>query len=186
MRTPSPPPAQLSMNAEDNSSETIALSDDLRADIDHWLTKYPPNQRQSAIVPALLIAQRYHQGWLPRALIDAVADYIRMPRMSAYEVATFYSMLELKPVGRYKIEVCTNISCMLNGCERIVQHLETRLNIKLGETTPNQHYTLKEVECLGACIRAPVITVNGTYHENLTQEKVDSLLDEMDKNKIPS
>jgi NADH-quinone oxidoreductase subunit E len=167
------------------SSKTIlptktTLSDALKVEIDHWITKYPPQQSQSAIVPALLIAQRHHQGWLPKDIIDAVADYLHMPRMAAYEVATFYSMLELQPVGQYKISVCTNISCMLNGCDAIVSSLQKRLQINLGETTADKRFTLKAVECLGACTRAPVILVNGCYHENASIEKVNALLDELE------
>ncbi len=104
-----------------------------------------------------------------------------MPRIKAYEVATFYSMFELKPVGRHKINICTNVSCLLNGCDRIVHHIKNRLNIDFNETTSDQRFTLKEVECLGACIRAPVMMVNQTYYENLTIEQVDTLLDELEK-----
>lgn len=164
-------------------SEEISLSDTLKAEIDHWLAKYPSNQRQSAIVPALLTAQRYHQGWLPRPLIDAVADYIQMPRIKAYEVATFYTMLELQPVGKHKISVCTNISCMLNGCDQLVKQLKDQLHINFGETTADGNFTLKEVECLGACINAPVMMINDTYHENLTPEKVGIILDQLQSSK---
>lgn len=164
------------MPTHSHSTEAVLLSEQVQSEIDYWLTKYPPNQRQSAIIPALSIAQKQNGGWLSEGLINAVADYIQIPRINAYEVATFYSMFELKAVGRHKINICTNVSCMLNGCDRIVDHLKKQLNIDFNETTSDQQFTLKEAECLGACIQAPVMTINHTYYENLTTEQVDQLL----------
>lgn len=148
-------------------------------EIDHWITKYPANQKQSAVLSALLLVQEANHGWLTNTLIEAVADYLNMPHIAAYEVATFYTMLELEPIGKYKISVCTNVSCMLNGAEKIVTHLEKRCGIKLGETSADGKFTLREVECLGACVDAPVLEYNKKFYENLTFEKVDVLLDEM-------
>lgn len=156
------------------------LSEQVRREIDKWTVKYPVEQRQSAVLPALLIAQEHNNGWLSRDLMDAVANYLGMPTVSVYEVATFYSMYELEPVGKYKIEVCTNVSCMLAGCDKIVKHLEKRLNIKFGETTADGKFTLKEVECLGACANAPVFQLGKRYCENLTLEKVDEILNNLD------
>jgi NADH-quinone oxidoreductase subunit E len=113
--------------------------------------------------------------------MDAVAKYLGMPPVSVYEVGTFYSMLELKPVGRNMVSICTNISCMLCGADNIVEHIESKLGIKLGETTVDGRVTLKkEEECLAACIGAPMMAVNGHYHENLTIEKVDQILDSLE------
>ena len=160
--------------------ETFTLSAAARAEIDRWLAKYPPDQKQSAVIAALTFVQEENGGWLTNELIDAVADYLEMPRINAYEVATFYSMFELKPVGRHKICVCTNISCLLCGSDEIVAHLRTRLGIGLGETTPDGRFTLKEVECLAACGGAPAMQVGHTYHENLTPQRIDQILDSLE------
>lgn len=158
-------------------SETTLLSVQLRTDIDHWLTKYPPEQSQSAIIPALLLAQDENGGHLTNEQIEAVADYLNMPRIAAFEVAAFYSMYELKPVGRHKICVCTNISCLLAGSEQLVEHLEQRLGIKFNQTTADGKFSLKEVECLAACKDAPMFQIGKTYYEKLSPEKVDQILD---------
>jgi NADH-quinone oxidoreductase subunit E len=159
------------------------LSEQVRCEIDQWTVKYPPEQRQSAVLPSLLIAQAHNNGWLSRELMDAVADYLGMPAVSVYEVSTFYTMYELAPVGRYKIEVCTNISCLLAGCEKIVKHLKNRLGIGFGETTADGQFTLKEAECLGACANAPMFQLGQDYHEDLTPEKVDAILAKLEDKK---
>jgi NADH-quinone oxidoreductase subunit E len=152
------------------------LTADSLAAIDLWLAKFPADQRQSAVMPALTIAQEQNGGWLTNELMDEIADYLRMPKIQVYEVATFYSMYELKPVGRTKICVCTNISCMLCGSEQVVEHLESRLGIKMGQTTTDNAFTLKEVECLGACVGAPMFQIGPNYYEHLTVEKIDDIL----------
>lgn len=163
------------------SQEKIALlSDASRAEIDVWIAKYPAEQKQSAVMAALRIAQDQNGGWLTQGLIDAVAAYLEMNPIAAYEVASFYSMYELTPVGKHKICVCTNISCMLRGSDEVVAHLQTRLGIKLGETSADGRFTLKEVECLGACVNAPMFQIASQYHENLTPEKIDAILDTLD------
>lgn len=158
--------------------EKIELPAAIRQQIDHWIAKYPPEQRQSAVLPALTIVQEHNQGWLTPALLIAVADYLGMPKIAVYEVATFYTMFELKPIGRHKISLCTNVSCMLMGCETIAKHLRQKLGIDFGETTADGRFTLKEVECLGACASAPVIHLGHAYHEKLTPEKVDKILED--------
>jgi NADH-quinone oxidoreductase subunit E len=155
------------------------LSDEQREQINFWVAKYPTDQKQSAVIAALRIAQDAH-GWLSTELMDAVAEYLEMPRIAVYEVATFYSMFDLKPVGRHKVCICTNISCMLCGSGDIVRHLEKKLGIRLGETTPDGKFTLKEVECLAACAGAPMFQIGTTFYENLTPEKVDEILDNLD------
>jgi len=154
------------------------LSAESRAHIDAWLEKFPADQQQSAVLTALQAAQEQNGGWVSRELMDAVADYLGMPNVLVYEVATFYSMIELEPVGRNMVALCTNLSCMLCGSETIVEHVEKKLGIKLGETTVDGRITLKlEEECLAACSGGPMMTVNGHYKENLTPETVDVILD---------
>jgi NADH-quinone oxidoreductase subunit E len=164
------------MNAQIDTSELISA--DARAQIDAWLAKYPPEQRQSAVLHALHVVQVQNDGWVSRELMDAVADYLGMPRVLVYEVGTFYSMIELEPVGRNMVALCTNISCMLCGAESLVEHVEKKLGIRVGETTADGRITLKrEEECLAACAAGPMMTVNGHSHEKLTPEKVDAILD---------
>lgn len=155
------------------------LSKKACAEIDRWIAKYPPEQKRSALLSALHIAQE-ENGWLSTEVMDTVADYLGLDRISVYEVATFYTMYDLKPVGRHKISVCTNISCLLRGSEEVVAHLTERLGIKLGETTPDGKVTLREVECLAACCGAPMAQVDKQYHENLTPEKLDAILAALD------
>jgi NADH-quinone oxidoreductase subunit E len=160
------------------SRKSDLLSAESRASIDAWIAKYPAEQKKSAVLSALQAAQEQNGGWVTRELMDAVADYLEMPPVLVYEVGTFYSMIELEPVGRNMVALCTNISCMLCGAETLVEHVEKKLGIKLGETTPDGRITLKmEEECLAACAAGPMMTVNGHYHEKLTPEKVDAILD---------
>ncbi len=153
------------------------VSDAVVKQIDHWVSKYPADEKQSAVMSALMLVQDEH-GHLTDELMDAVADYLEMPPIAVYEVATFYSMYDIKPVGKHKINVCTNISCKLRNSNEVVKHLEHTLGIKLGETTPDGLFSLKEVECLGACVNAPMMQVDKDYHENLTPEKIDSVLEQ--------
>lgn len=150
------------------------------AEIDLNIAKYPAERKDSACMPALRIVQDQNGGWLTNDLMDAVAEYLGMPAIAVYEVATFYSMYEHKPVGRNKICVCTNISCLLRGSDDVVKHLNDKLGIKFGEVTEDGKFSLKEVECLGACSGAPMMAVDRDYHENLTPEKIDSILDSLE------
>jgi NADH-quinone oxidoreductase subunit E len=152
------------------------FSDSLREKLDLWVAKYPAGQEQSALIPCLHILQDANGGWLSQAIMDALATYLSVPAISVYEVATFYTMFELEPVGKHKISVCTNISCMLCGSEEIMDHLQSKLNIKPGQTTDDGLFTLKEVECLGACVGAPMLLLDKQYHEHLTPEKIDQIL----------
>jgi NADH-quinone oxidoreductase subunit E len=129
---------------------------------------------------ALRIIQDANGGWLTQQTMDEVAAYLSLPPIAIYEVATFYSMYEHKPVGRNKLCVCTNISCMINNSDQIVDHLNKKLGIKFGEVTEDGRFSLKEVECLGACGGAPMMQVGRKYYENLTPEKLDSILDELE------
>jgi len=146
-------------------------------EVDVWIAKYPADRKRSAVMGGLMVAQEYNAGYLSEELMDAVADYLEIPHMAAYEVATFYTMYNLKPVGEHVINVCTNISCMLRGSKEIVTRLNERLKISFGETTADNKVTLKEVECQGACAGAPMCEIDKTYHENLTPEKIDTIVD---------
>jgi NADH-quinone oxidoreductase subunit E len=152
------------------------LPESITKEIDVAITKYPPGKQRSAIKAALRLVQDFNQGWLTPALMDAVAAYLDLPVIAVYEVATFYSLYDLAPVGKYKISLCTNVSCYLRGCERLAQHLFEKLNIHFNETTDDKKFTLKEVECIAACSQAPAMQINGTYYGNLTIETLDALL----------
>jgi NADH-quinone oxidoreductase subunit E len=168
------------MNEVVTTVSPALLSAAARAHIDQWVKKYPADQKQSAVIAALTFVQEENGGWLTTPLCDAVAAYLNMPKIAVYEVASFYSMYELKPVGKYKICICTNISCMLSGSEEVIKHLEKKLNITLGETTPDQRFTLKAVECLAACGGAPAMQIGPQYYENLTAQKVDEIIDPLE------
>jgi len=159
---------------------TVQLSDHVRAEIDHWVAKFPPDRKRSAVLSALHAAQHENHGFLTPAIMDAVAAYLGLPNIQVYEVATFYSMFETKPVGRHHVSVCTNISCMLRGSQEIVDCVEKKLGIKTGESTPDGRIFLKrEEECLAACTGAPMMMVDHIFHENLTPDSIDKILDEL-------
>ncbi|OGO94519.1 MAG: NADH dehydrogenase [Coxiella sp. RIFCSPHIGHO2_12_FULL_42_15] len=162
------------------NEEKFILSDQSKQHIDHWLQKYPPEQKQSAVVEALFVAQEQNGYWLSEAAMNAVAEYLALPPIVVYEAATFYDLFNLKPIGKHKIAVCTNVSCMLRGSEDIVACLEKRLGIHLGETTEDGLFTLKEVECMAACANAPMCQIDDkTYHVDLTPQKMVALVDEI-------
>lgn len=163
-----------------HNNKVELLSNASRNEIDEWVAKYPADKKQSAVMSALRIAQDQNGGYLNDDLIDAVAEYLEMESIAVYEVASFYSMYELKPVGKHKICVCTNISCMLCGSDEIVNHLQNKLGITFGEITEDGRFSLKEVECLGACVNAPMMQIGEHYHEKLTPEKIDKILDGLD------
>jgi NADH-quinone oxidoreductase subunit E len=165
------------MSALPESGE--ALSAEAYRRIDREVAKYPPQQKRSAVLGALVIAQD-ELGWLPAWAIEAVASHLAMPAIAAYEVATFYSMLDLQPVGRFKLTLCTNLPCALSGATRAAARLKAKLGIGFGETTPDGLFTLKEGECFGACGDAPVMLVNNKRMCSfLNDEPLDALLDEL-------
>ncbi len=164
-------------------SETvqIELSQHVREEIDRWVAKFPSGRQRSAVIAALHAVQHENDGFLTPGLMNAVADYLDLPPIQVYEVAAFYSMFETQPVGRHSVSVCTNISCMLRGADDIVEHIETRLGIKTGESTDDGRIYLKqEEECLAACCGAPMMMVDHRYYENLTTEQVDEILGELE------
>ena len=157
------------------------LNEHTRHEIDEWIGRFPTGRQRSAVLSALRFAQEQNEGFLTPELMDGVAEYLRLPSIQVYEVATFYSMFETHPCGRHHVSICTNISCMLNGAEDLVAHCEKKLGIKLGESTPDGRIFLKkEEECLAACTGAPMMMVDHVFHEYLTPEKVDKVLDELE------
>ncbi len=157
------------------------LSAHAKAEINRWIAKYPADRKQSAVLAALREVQHENQGYLTTELMDAVAEYLDMPPIAVYEVASFYSMLETEKCGRHSISVCTNISCMLNGSGELMQHIENKLGIKEGQSTEDGRFHIKqEEECLAACCGAPMMMVDHVYHENLTPEKIDEILDKLE------
>jgi len=156
------------------------LNEHTRHEIDEWIGRFPTGKQRSAVLSALRFTQEQNNGFLTPELMDGVAEYLRLPAVQVYEVATFYSMFETHPCGRHHVSICTNISCMLNGAEDLVKHCEKKLGIKLGESTPDGRIFLKqEEECLAACTGAPMMMVDHVFHEYLTPEKVDKVLDDL-------
>lgn len=144
-----------------------------------FIDKYPSNQKKSALLPILDLAQRQCGGWLPVPAIEAVADFLSLPVINVYEVASFYTMFHLKPVGQYHIQICGTTPCMLCGCSDILKACEEHLEIKSGEITADGKFSLKEVECLGACVNAPVVMINDNYYENLNTNKIKQILEDL-------
>ena len=161
-----------------NVDPMVVLSDETRSTIDHWVTKFPPDRKRSAVIQGLFAAQEQNGGWLNDEIIAAVAKYLDLPPVWAYEVASFYSMFILEEVGRNNVAFCPSIRCWLYGADELVAHAEKKLGVKLGESTADGRVFLKrEEECVAACCGAPVVLINGHYHEKLTTGKVDELLD---------
>jgi NADH-quinone oxidoreductase subunit E len=161
-------------------ANTSLISEKVSKEIDRWLTQYPPEQKRSGLLYALRLVQEQNGGWLSTELLNAVGDYLGLQHAAVYEVATFYKMYELAPVGRHKIAVCNSISCMLRGSADIIEHVEHKLGIKEGESTSDGLFYLREVECLAACVSAPVMQVDDReYHENVTIQKVDALIEQI-------
>jgi NADH-quinone oxidoreductase subunit E len=159
-------------------SASQLLSDHVREEIDRWTAKFPEDRKRSAVIGALHAAQHGNDGYLTVELMNGVAEYLGLPPIQVYEVATFYSMFQTRPVGRHSVAICTNVSCMLRGADDIVAHVEKKLGIRLGESSKDgQIFLKKEEECLAACCGAPMMMVDHKYHENLTVAQVDEILD---------
>ena len=157
-------------------SKEIRFSEESLALVQRMMKRYPEGKHKSALIPILHIAQAEFDGWLSAPVMDYVASILKIQPIEVYEVASFYSMFNLKPVGKCVIEVCRTSSCWLLGAEDVIRHLEKKLNIKVGETTADGMFTLKTVECLGSCGTAPMLQVGADYYENLNLEKVDQLV----------
>jgi len=158
------------------------LNTKIKDEIDHWVEKFPEGKQRSAIIGSLHAVQHHTGGYLTNELMIEVADYLDIPKIQVFEVATFYSMFQTKPVGQHEIAVCTNISCMLNGADNILQHIENRLNIKAGQSTLDGKIFLKEEEeCLAACTGAPMMMLDHHYIENLDIKTIDQILNDLEK-----
>jgi NADH-quinone oxidoreductase subunit E len=154
------------------------LTEETRNTIDHWVAKFPHDKKRSALIQSLIAAQEQNGGWISQELTEAVADYLELPTVWAHEIVSFYSMFFTEPVGRHKVNICTNISCWLNGADRMVEHAEKKLGVKLGETTADGRITLvREEECLAGCCGAPMAVVDGHYREHLDIDTLDAILD---------
>lgn len=162
------------------SATQTMIQGEVKKEIDQWVAQYPEDQSQSAVMSALQIVQDANGGHLTTPLMDEVADYLGMTPIAVYEVATFYSMYEHEPVGRHKLCVCTNISCMLRGCDELLDYMKGKLNVEVGEVTQDGKFSIKTVECLGACGGAPMMMVGKDYYENLDEKRVDEILDALE------
>ncbi|MFM2136134.1 MAG: hypothetical protein RL021_1534 [Bacteroidota bacterium] len=162
-----------------NTMSNIRFSDESLALVQKMIKRYPEGRQKSALIPVLHIAQAEFEGWLSPEVMDYVASLLNIQPVEVYEVASFYSMFNMKPVGKCVIEVCRTSSCWLLGAEDVIRHLENKLNIKTGGTTSDGMFTLKSVECLGSCGTAPMLQVGADYYENLSLEKVDRLVERL-------
>ena len=156
----------------------VQFSDDKLKEVQRIISFYPEGKQKSALIPLLHMAQETFGGWLDVPVMDYVAELLHIEPIEVYEVATFYTMFNMKPVGKYLFEVCRTGPCMLNGSDQIIDYIKEKLNIKEGETTPDGMFTLKPAECLGACGYAPMMQLGKYYKEHLTKEKVDQIIDE--------
>ena len=156
----------------------VKFSDEKLKKVDEIIARYPEGKQKSAILMILHLAQEEFGGWLSPETMDYVAELLKLEPIEVYEVATFYSMYNMKPVGRYVFEVCQTGPCMLRGCDDIIEYIKKKLGINVGETTPDGMFTLKTTECLGACGYAPMMQLGKFFRENLTPEKVDQIIEE--------
>jgi NADH-quinone oxidoreductase E subunit len=178
------------MSAEHNGApvaqpESFAFTAENLEKAKQYIAKYPPGRQASAILPLLDLAQRQSGNWLPRAAMDTVAEILDMPRIRVYEVATFYSMFSLRPVGKYFLQLCTTTPCWLRGSDEIVETCRRKLGIDIGEMTPDGKFSMIEVECLGGCVNAPVIQVNDDFYEDLDAASTEALLDALARDAPP-
>lgn len=166
-------------------AEQFEFTTDNRAKADAFVAKYPEGRQQSAVMPLLDIAQRQNGGWLSQATLEYVADYLSMPAIRVYEVATFYTMYNLNPVGKHHVQLCRTTPCWLRGANDISAAIKEHLGIETGETTADGEFTLTEVECLGACVNAPMVQINDDYYEDLTPELIKGVLDALKRGEQP-
>ena len=157
---------------------SYALSSHIREEIEQWKARFPADRQRSAVISALHAVQHENKGFVSTEQMHAIAEYLELPAIQVYEVATFYSMFQTKQVGRNEVAICTNVACMLRGADDLVEHVEKKLGVKLGDSTGDGKVFLKrEEECIAACCGAPAMQVNHKYHENLTPEMIDEILD---------
>jgi len=171
--------------AENNSDMPFVFTEENKARADAILSIYPEGHKRAAVIPLLDLAQRQHGGWLPISGMHHVADVIGMPRMRVYEVATFYTMFMRNPVGKHHVQICTTTPCWLRGSDEILKAIKENLKIGVGETTSDKLFTISEVECLGACVNAPMVQINDDYYEDLTEKDMHEILDDLRAGKKP-
>ena len=174
----SPAPKELQPKDFKFTEENINLAK-------HYIAKYPVGRQQSAVLPLLEMAQRQHNNWLPIAAIDYVANMLEMPSIKVFEVATFYTMFNLAPVGKHHLQICGTTPCWLRGAEQIKDACIARLGIDLGETTKDELFTLSEVECLGACANAPMVQINDDFYEDLDPQSITAIIDSLSAGQKP-
>ncbi len=167
------------------NTETFAFTAENQEAAKAILAKYPEGREASATMPLLTLAQRQNDNWLPRAAMDVVADMVGLPSIRVYEVATFYTMYNLEPVGKNYVQVCTNISCLIKGADDVFKVCKNKLGIENGETTEDGQFTLLEVECLGACVNAPMMQINDDYYEDLDPASTEKILDALARGETP-
>ncbi|MBT6407052.1 MAG: NADH-quinone oxidoreductase subunit NuoE [Rhodospirillaceae bacterium] len=165
---------------------SFEFSDENQKKLKGIFAKYPEGREASAVMPLLDLAQRQHDGWLPRAAMDHVAGLVGLPPMRVYEVATFYTMYNLAPIGENHLQVCTNLPCWLRGSDEVVKTCKNKLGIDMGETTPDGKFTLNEMECLGACVNAPMMQINDDYYEDLDEASTTAILDTLASGGTPT
>ncbi len=166
--------------------KSFAFTPENRAKADAYIAKYPVGRQASAVLALLDLAQRQHDNWLPRAAMDHVAEILSMPPIRVYEVASFYAMFNLKPVGKHFFQICTTTPCWLRGSDAVVKACEKKLGITIGETTPDKQFTLTEVECVGGCVNAPIIQVNDDFYEDLDGASTEALIDALKRGEKPA
>ncbi|MEZ4940708.1 MAG: NAD(P)H-dependent oxidoreductase subunit E [Saprospiraceae bacterium] len=172
------------MQIASHNGKPFNFSPEAQAEVQQLMAKYPESRQKSALIRALHIAQEENGGWLSIAALDHVAEALRITPIEVYEVATFYTMFNLEPVGKYVLEFCHTGPCAIEGAERLINYVQKKLGIETGQTTPDGMFTIKEVECLGACGYAPMMQVGLYYHEHLTEEKMDRFLEDCRAGKI--
>ncbi len=177
----------MSISAQNkvNQPQTFAFTPENMEKAKEIIAKYPKGKQASAVMPLLTLAQKQHKNWIPKVAMDVIAEMLEMPPIRVYEVATFYTMYNLAPAGKHIVEICTTTPCWLRGSDDIVKACEKHLGISLGETTPDGQFTLREVECLGACVNAPMLQIEDIFYEDLTPENVVKLIDELENGRIP-
>jgi NADH-quinone oxidoreductase E subunit len=173
------------MSDDQTQAESFAFTSETEALAQKVLARYPEDWQESAVMPLLDLAQRQNGGWLTRAAMDYVAERLSMPKVRVYEVATFYTMYNLKPIGKHHVEVCTNLPCWLRGSDEIVGACKKFLGVEIGETTEDGMFTLSQAECLGACVNAPMMQIGDDYYEDLDAESTMAILSEIKAGKVP-
>jgi len=176
----------MSTTAQDGQAETFTFSAEVREVADKIIARYPPGRQASAVMPLLDLAQRQAGGWLPRAAMDHVAGILEMAPIRVYEVATFYAMYQLEPVGEHVVQVCTTTPCALRNCASVVDACRDELGVDFGETTEDGKFTLFEVECLGACVNAPMMQIGDDYYEDLDEGSTKSILQALRRGEVPT